>query len=177
MTEYWRIGRLLRPWGIAGEWLVAAEAPREKFLQLKRVFIEAPGGPQPVAVLRATLRGERLMVAFAPSPLLQREAELLRPENEIAPDPADPLPYVHELIGAALRDEAGRTLGSILRLDEFPAGPMLVVQTPRGERLVPYVEAYQPRFERATRSLHMTLPPGLIDDAEAGEIENSGDGG
>src|SRR5512141_1456003 len=154
MSEFWRIGRLLRPWGAAGEWLVAPDAPADKFLSLTRVFIKSPAGPQPVAVTRATVRGEKLMLAFAPSPMIRHDAELLLPETEIEPDPADPTPYVHELLGAALRDPAGRTLGSILAFEEYPASPMLIVRTPHGERMVPYVEAYQPRFDRETKSLY-----------------------
>ena len=176
MSEFWRIGRLLRPWGAAGEWLVAPDAPPEKFLTLTRVFIKTPTGPQPLAVTRATVRGEKLMLAFAPSTLVRHDAELLLPESEIAPDPADPVPYVHDLVGAILRDPTGRTLGSIIALNDYPAGPMLVVQTPHGQRLVPYVEAYQPRFERETKSLHMDLPPGLIDAREAREIVDEDEG-
>jgi len=176
MSEFWRIGRLLRPWGAAGEWLVAPDAPPEKFLALARVFIKDAAGPQPVAVTRVTLRGEKLMLAFAPSPLPRHEAELLLPESEIAPDPDDPQPYVHELVGAALRDPEGRTLGSITAYAEYPASPMLIVRTPHGERMVPYVEAYRPRFVRETKSLHMDLPPGLIDERETEEIAQTDEG-
>ena len=176
MNEYWRIGRLLRPWGAAGEWLVAPDAPAKKFLTLTRVFIKSATGPQPLEVTRATVRGEKLMLAFAKSPLVVHDAELWLPESEIAPDPDDPVPYVHDLVGAVLRDPAGRTLGSILALNDYPAGPMLIIQTPQGERMVPYVQAYQPRFDRETKSLHMDLPPGLIDEREAQEIGEKDEG-
>ena len=48
---------------------------------------------------------------------------------------------------------------------------MLVVECSGRERWIPYITAYAPRFERADRRLRMDLPPGLVDDAQAVEVD------
>jgi ribosomal 30S subunit maturation factor RimM len=173
-NEYWRIGRLLKPWGKSGEWLAAADSgdPR-RFAGLARLFLRAPDGTyQPVTLESATVRGGRVMLKLMPEALCVNQAELFLPAAEItAAALADDLPYEHELIGATLADPAGAPLGVIRSLRPGPQGTMLVAECSGRERWIPYLNAYAPRFERAERRLRMDLPPGLVDDAEAVEVD------
>lgn len=172
--EYWRIGRLLKPWGKNGEWLAASENgdPR-RFSRLERIYIRtAPSGEcLPATLESATVRGGRVMLKLSPAALCAPQAELLLPENEINKGAQDELPYEHELIGATLADPAGQVQGIIRSLRPGPQGAMLVVECSGRERWVPYLAAYAPRFDRPARQLRMELPPGLVNDAEAVEVD------
>lgn len=172
-NEFWRIGRLLRPWGRNGEWLAAPENgdPR-RFARLERLFILVAGGYQPVTLETATVRGGRVMLKLSPAVLCTSLAELFLPADEIRADPAEAdLPYEHELIGATLADPVGEVQGIIRSLRPGPQGTMLVVECSGQHRWIPYLAAYAPRFDRAARQLRMDLPPGLVNDAEAVEVD------
>lgn len=172
-SEFWRIGRLLKPWGRSGEWLAAPDSgdPR-RFAGLARLFVRSPDGAfHPVALESATVRGGRVMLKLTPEALCAHQAELFLPAQEITAAAVDDLPYEHELIGATLADPSGAPLGVIRSLRPGPQGTMLVAECAGRERWIPYLNAYSPRFERAGRRLRMDLPPGLVDDAEAIEVD------
>jgi ribosomal 30S subunit maturation factor RimM len=175
-TEYWRIGRLLKPWGRRGEWLAAPDNgdPR-RFARLERLFIRVGGDYRAAALESATVRGGRVMLKLAPDAPCAPHAELYLPADEIRGDDADAeLPYEHELIGATLADPAGQPLGMIRALRPGPQGELLVVECAGQERWIPYLAVYAPRFDRAARQLRMDLPPGLVNDADAVEVDPPG---
>ena len=130
-VEFWRIGRLLKPWGKNGEWLAASENgdPR-RFQGLARLYIRlVPGGVcQPATLESATMRGGRVMLKFSADASCGPQAELLLPENEINQAAQDDLPYEHELIGATLADPAGRLQRIIRSLHPWPQGATLLVE-------------------------------------------------
>ncbi len=164
VNELWRVARLLRPWGRAGEWLVAPDGGDELLAPGRELFLRA-GAEQfaPVRVAAAIRRGGKLMVRLEPGAPAARGAGLYLPAAEI-PDAGDPAPWLHDLIGAELHDDDRGAVGVVRELLEGPAHPWLKVKTAAGERLVPYVEGYDPRFDREGRVLTMTLPPGLLED-------------
>ncbi len=175
-NEYWRIGRLLRPWGKSGEWLAAADnGDPHRFDRLDRLFFRVAGDFRAAAVASATVRGGRVMLKLAADAPCAPHAELFLPADEIRAEGAEgadaDLPYEHELIGATLADPAGRALGIIRALRPGPQGELLVVECSGEERWIPYLAAYAPRFDRAARQLRMDLPPGLVNDADAVEAE------
>ena len=179
MGELWRVGRLLRPWGRRGEWLLAADGDDPaRFAPGRALYLRmGAGDPRPVTVASFTIRGENWMIGLEPADAGARDAELLMRAEEIGDDPADPAPWLHDLLGSTLLSPEGRALGVIAEYLEGPAHPLLRISTPRGSRLVPFVEAYEPRFDRAARTLTLTLPDGLLDETLAiGEREPDADG-
>lgn len=101
------------------------------------------------------------------------------------------------LIGAQVEDAAtGRTLGSVIAIEDNGAQPMLVIEQPNGdERLVPFVDAFvasvgrnqlaptggtalpdrdssDPEVTPEGRVLRLNLIPGLFDDdaPDAGDV-------
>jgi 16S rRNA processing protein RimM len=88
------------------------------------------------------------------------------PRSERAPLPAGET-YVGDLIGCALVDVAAAnpvSVGEIAGVD-FPAGaaPLLVVQSPSGEVLIPFAKSYLRRIDLDARRVEMALPEGLVD--------------
>ncbi|UIP58889.1 ribosome maturation factor RimM [Agromyces marinus] len=84
--------------------------------------------------------------------------------------PADEEPepdawYDHQLVGlAVVRD--GEKVGEILHVDHLPAQDLLVVRTPGGEVMVPFVAAIVPEVDVEAGTVTVTPPPGLFEDLE-----------
>lgn len=88
--------------------------------------------------------------------------------------------YDHQLVGLrVLRDDV--EVGRVARVDHFPAQDLLVVTTPGGEVLVPFVSAIVPSVDVVAGTVTVTPPPGLFemnadvdDSTEAvGAVESS----
>lgn len=71
--------------------------------------------------------------------------------------------YDHQLVGlAVMRD--GEKVGTITRLDHMPAQDLLVVNTPNGDVLVPFVKAIVPSVDVKSGIVTVTPPPGLFEE-------------
>ena len=71
--------------------------------------------------------------------------------------------YDHQLVGlSALRD--GAEVGTVTRVDHFPAQDLLVVRTAHGEVLVPFVAAIVPEVDIAAGTVTLTPPAGLFEE-------------
>ncbi|MEV1129317.1 ribosome maturation factor RimM [Agromyces sp. NPDC049794] len=75
--------------------------------------------------------------------------------------------YDHQLIGlAVLRN--GEKVGEIIHVDHLPAQDLLIVKTPTGEVMVPFVGAIVPEVDVAAGTVTVTPPAGLFEElAEA----------
>lgn len=70
-----------------------------------------------------------------------------------------------DLVGCALVDAAGTTLGEVVAVEHYPAQDILVVGARRA--LVPLVGAFVREVDVAARRIVVELPPGLLDDTQA----------
>ncbi|TFD27592.1 ribosome maturation factor RimM [Cryobacterium cryoconiti] len=71
--------------------------------------------------------------------------------------------YDHQLIGlAVVRD--GEKIGTIARLEHLPAQDLLIVKTPAGEVMIPFVKAIVPSVDITTGIVTITPPPGLLEE-------------
>jgi 16S rRNA processing protein RimM len=73
--------------------------------------------------------------------------------------------FDEDLVGCALVDEAGEALGDVVAVEHYPAQDFLVVGARRA--LVPLVRAFVRAVDVPARRIVVTLPPGLLDPAEA----------
>jgi 16S rRNA processing protein RimM len=84
-------------------------------------------------------------------------------EDESAEDDAW---YEHELLGLSVVDPSGARLGEVAGLRHLPAQDLLVVRTPLGERLVPFVRAIVPVVDVPGGVVVVDPPGGLLDGDE-----------
>ena len=70
--------------------------------------------------------------------------------------------FDHELVGLSVMRE-GVSVGTISRLEHFPGQDLLVVETPAGEVLLPFVAAFVPQVDVAGGSVTITPPGGLFE--------------
>ena len=70
--------------------------------------------------------------------------------------------YDHQLVGlAVVRD--GKRVGTIARLDHMPVQDLLIVKTPNGEVMVPFVKAIVPSVDVKAGIVTITPPAGLFE--------------
>jgi len=84
--------------------------------------------------------------------------------------------YDYQLVGmSVVRD--GREVGVVRRVDHFPAQDLLIVGTPAGEVMVPFVNAIVPSVDPVAGVVTVTPPIGLFEEApeeEPAEVDLSG---
>jgi len=142
-VELVAIGVIEKPFGVRGEMRVRSlsDVPG-RFEGLTRVTLEAPSG----AVKETAVRSVRVMngsyVLGMDVCATPEEAGLFRgwmvkiPQGSAPPLPAGQY-YEYELIGLSVRDEAGRSMGTLEDILKTPGHHVFVVRGEQGEALIP----------------------------------------
>ncbi|MEE8409716.1 MAG: ribosome maturation factor RimM [Myxococcota bacterium] len=79
------------------------------------------------------------------------------------PPPEAGCVYTYEIEGAAVVDESGIELGVARRLVGTRGHDLLEIDTPQGERLLPWVDELIVEFDRDARRVTVRVPQGLWD--------------
>jgi 16S rRNA processing protein RimM len=122
-SEYVPIGRVGKPHGLEGAFAVedASEAP-ERFAAGAVVYVDR----EPVRIVEAKrARGRPVIRLERP---VERGAELAVLRSELPPPAADSY-YVVDLIGLAVEEEGGRSLGRVTEVSPGPANDVLELDT------------------------------------------------
>jgi 16S rRNA processing protein RimM len=122
-SEYVLIGRVGKPHGLDGAFAVeeASEAP-ERFAAGAVVYVDR----EPVRIVEAKrARGRPVIRLERP---VERGAELAVLRSELPPPEADSY-YVVDLIGLAVEEEGGRSLGRVTEVSPGPANDVLELDT------------------------------------------------
>ncbi|MDL1950747.1 16S rRNA processing protein RimM [Acidobacteria bacterium ACD] len=163
------VGRVVRPHGLGGE--VSVEVLTDfpsRFDAGHDLFRVAPGGDLgKLTVESSRPHGERLLVRFAgvaggSEAEGRRGAELLVAAGD---EPERPPGYFFhwELRGFAVVDTAGLPLGTAGDIVEAGGLPLLVVETPAGERDVPFRAPIFVSADAEERRVVLDPPEGLLD--------------
>lgn len=163
------VGRVGRAHGLRGEVSVdvRTDSPQERFAP--GAALAASGG-RTLVVDTARDHSGRLLVRFV-GVADRTAAETLR-GTLLTVDVAD-LPqhddpdefHDHELEGLAAVDTAGTPLGTVREVLHLPASDVLVLDTDRGEMLVPFVSAIVPEVDVPGGRVVLDPPDGLLDPA------------
>jgi 16S rRNA processing protein RimM len=68
-----------------------------------------------------------------------------------------------DLVGCALVDHSGKTLGTVSAVEHYPSSDMLIVNG----KMVPMVGAFIKSIDTGAKRIIAELPPGLLDDENA----------
>jgi 16S rRNA processing protein RimM len=131
-TDRVRVGLVGRPHGLTGAFVVerGSDAP-ERFA----VGATLLAGGEPVTVVESKRAGGRTVIRLDRT--VPRGAALEIPREALpAPDDDDTF-YVFQLVGLAVEEEGGRTLGTVAGVLERPANDVLELDS---GRLLPLVE-------------------------------------
>lgn len=180
-----RVGRLVKAHGLKGAFKVElyTDDPDARFVPGAVFTLQVPAN-SPWHRKEITLREFRWMnshpVAFFEGVDDRTTAdELVRAILWVEQDPAAPSNeedawYDHQLVGLeALRD--GEVIGRVVRVDHLPAQDLLIVKTPAGEVMVPFVAAIVPSVDIAAGTVTLTPPPGLFEAVPGADDDDEGD--
>jgi 16S rRNA processing protein RimM len=157
------VGRIAKAHGIKGEVAVDvySDAP-DRFVPGARLF----AGDDALTISAALPHHERLLVLF--DEIADRSAaealhgvELTIPASE-AHALGEWSFYPHQLSGLSVIDEAGRSLGTMVRVDESPANDIWVVRSGDKEVLVPAVRDIVVSVDLGARTVVLRPPEGLF---------------
>jgi len=168
------VARVLRPHGRRGE--VAAEILTDFPERLKRLasveLWDGASAPRSAAVRSCWLsqsRGGQAIFHFAGSDSISDAEKLVGLEVQIPASERTQLPfgryYVSDLIGCEVHEHNGKRIGTVSDVQftgEGIAGtPIVVVDSPEGELLIPLAQEICVRIDIAARRIEVNLPEGL----------------
>lgn len=167
-AAYRLVGRVLRPHGVRGQFIVYLESDFPKWLaKRKQFFIETKHGMSPWPVEKARYDGKKLFLKVATLPdrtavEAHRDQELFITEEEAVEVTADPdYFYNSDLVGCEVFDLNGqRSLGTVTSVLEMPAQNLLEVKRAKGQPLlIPFVDAFLGEIRQDL--IEVKLPPGF----------------
>ena len=170
------LARILRPRGRRGE--VAAEVLTDfpdRLTTLREAYLwDGASAPRRVAIRSCWLQKGQAIFHFEGCEGISDAERLRGLEVQVPLEDRVPLPpgrfYIADLEGCEVWERGtppGREekLGTVREVqvtgEETPGTPLLVVETPQGELLVPLAEAICTRIDLAARRIEVILPDGL----------------
>jgi 16S rRNA processing protein RimM len=163
------IGRVVKPHGLKGEVVVEclSDFPGRFFEGLSVLLARGDAGMGDARIAAVRPHGGRLLVTFEgisdPSAAESlRGAELSVSAENVAPRP-EGFVYHWEIEGAFVVDAAGKPLGRVAELADAGGRPLLVVETVRGPRDVPFSRPIVVSVDVAGKRVVLDPPPGLLD--------------
>ena len=175
------VARILRPHGVRGE--VAAEILTDFPERLKRLAtVELsdarhptnPPVPRRVAIRSCWLshsRGGQAIFHFEGTHSVSDAKKLVGLEVQIPLSERMQLPsgsyYITDLIGCEVREKDGTVIGPVRDVqimgEEINGTPILTVDSPQGELLIPLADEICVRVDTTARFIEVILPEGLRD--------------
>jgi 16S rRNA processing protein RimM len=172
LDDYYQLGSIGKPHGLKGFVVAFLDVDDlQAYRRLKSVLLEMPTAPgklvsydveklQPQANERALLKLKGIDRIEEAEPL--RNAKLYRPLQELPALAADQF-YFHDVIGYTVLDAKLGTLGVVETFYELPQQDVLAMRYQGQEVLIPVVDELVSHADQATKTLHVTLPEGLLD--------------
>ena len=163
------IGRVVRPHGLLGEVSVEilTDFP-ERFSEGLRVRLSGDmREAREVRIVAVRPHQGRVLLTFegisdVSAAETLRGADLSVSAADVAPHPEGYV-YHWEIEGSAVVDEKGAPLGRVIELADAGGRPLLVVETARGPRDVPFSRPIVVSVDVAKKKIVLDPPPGLLD--------------
>ncbi|HEY0591216.1 MAG TPA: tRNA (guanosine(37)-N1)-methyltransferase TrmD [Thermoanaerobaculia bacterium] len=180
LDELIAVGVVRRPHGIRGEISVEplTDDP-ERFHDLRTVWLVRAdrSASEKTDVESARVHGGRVLVKLAGVDTPERVRELRDWTIEIAPGDARPLDanefFLHDLEGLTVVTPAGRTVGTVVSVDEGGGGILLTVAKSGGGSFeMPFASSICTEIDLGARRIVADLPAGLENLEEAEEVED-----
>jgi len=172
MSELLLVGRVARAHGNKGQVIVNLETdfPEDRFAAGNVLVVELAGTAAEKTIRSVRFQQGRPIVAFDGIETMDEAealagAELKVPVASLAPLPANTF-YRHDLVGCDVKDTSGRLIGRVADVEGSLEQSRLVVETGRGEALIPMVEGICVSVDPAAKVIVVDPPAGLIEANE-----------
>jgi 16S rRNA processing protein RimM len=169
MAELLLVGMVARAHGNKGQVIVNPETdfPDERFAAGNVLVVEHAGTTVERRIESVRFQQGRPIVALEGIATMNDAealagAALKMPASAMAPLPDNTF-YRHDLVGCEVTDTAGRTIGRVTDVEGPLEQSRLVVDSGRGEVLIPMVEGICVSVDPAARRIVVDPPDGLLD--------------
>lgn len=163
------VGRIAKPFGIRGEVVVQSftDSP-VRFRALKYIYVGISADSVRKTSVRCTSiepRGVRLKLGD----LEDRSAaesvvgHLLFADETQRPKLPKGRFYIHDIIGLAVEDEAGKALGKVDEVLKYPAHDVYVIRRGHAEILLPAVKEFVLSIDPVRGKMRVRLIDGMVD--------------
>jgi 16S rRNA processing protein RimM len=162
------VARVARPHGRRGEVILNLETdfPEQRFAQGNRLVVRRGDEPETLVVRSVWFMKARPVVGFEGFESIDDAETLAGRELRIPADELADLPpgmfYHHDLVGCRVETAGGDAVGEVVAVEGSGAASRLVVETPRGEELVPLASEMVPLVDTRARRIVIAAPDGLL---------------
>ncbi len=137
------------------------------FKNLESVFVELNNQLVPFFISGISIRGNSAIIKFDDYDSKEEGQKLIKCmlflPNVMMPEPEEGEVNHHQLVGYAMLDPAGKPLGAIEAIDEYPA--QLIIRTTHQGRevLIPMADDFVVQIDHEAKTVTLNLPEGYID--------------
>ena len=157
-----RIARVVKSNGTEGELLVSFSGiDPEEIDEKEPVFIEFDGLPVPFFIESMNRRGNTKALIRLTGVRTLKDADELAGRDVFSD--AFEEEDGEDFTGWALKDQDGTGVGTVAGYEDIPGNLCLVVDTEKGQVLVPLAEELVLSIDEPARTLTMHIPAGLLD--------------
>ena len=167
-NEYYYLGHITKPFGIKGQLCCYFDTDEpEKYANLDAVFIDLDGERLPYMIEDIQYRGANtFVVKFVDVDEEEAKglvkAELYLPLSELPPLTGNKF-YFHEVIGFRVIDEEKGDIGICQDFIDISHHPIMQIDHDGVEILIPAIDEIFKKVDRASRTIYIQAPEGLID--------------
>ena len=169
VMELLLVGVVARAHGNKGQVIVNPETdfPEERFAAGNELIVELAGRESRRRIATVRFHQGRPVIGFEGVETMNDAEALTGAELKVPAAEVGPLPertyYRHDLVGCEVRDEGGGVIGKVARVDGPLERSHLVIEGPRGEVMLPLVEAFWVSIDLAARVIVVRPPRGLLE--------------
>ena len=167
-SDCFYLGQVSKKYSYKGEVIIKLDTDEpESYVGLDAVFIEMGPNLVPYFIEKIALhRRNELRVQFedmyseeAAAPILKKAVYL---PVEFLPELDDDQFYYHEVIGFEMEDTNHGRVGTIEGINDSTAQALFIVKDGEREILVPLVDDFIDKIDKASKKVIVTTPEGLI---------------
>ena len=163
------IGKILRAWGIRGEFLIAPLCEDlKRFSQVEKVFIsDSDAKEKPYRIKRSRIFQGKVLLQFEGIGTRTKAEELkgkyLEIDKKDVPLLREGCYYVFDLVECQVLSRNGKKIGEVKEVLLLPAHPSLVVRKGKKEYLIPFVKEVVKKIDRQRKVIWIEPANGLLD--------------
>jgi 16S rRNA processing protein RimM len=163
------VGHIARAHGIRGQVIVNLETdfPQERFQPGMQLFVMRGGTVEALSISTARFQHDRPVIGLVGVEDMNAANTLAGTELRVPVDTLAELPagtfYRHDLVGCQVETRGGEKLGAVSKVEGTIARSLLVVETLKGELLVPLVTEICTTIDAAGRRIVIDPPDGLLE--------------
>jgi 16S rRNA processing protein RimM len=169
MSELILVGTVARAHGNKGQVIVNPETdfPDQRFAAGNVLLVAQAGMTVERTIASVRFQQGRPIVGFAGVDTMDDAEALAGAELKVPAGSLPPLPgntfYRHDLVGCEVKDTSGRMIGTVTGVEGPLEQSRLVVESERGELLIPMVEGICVSVDPAAKTIVVDPPDGLLE--------------